>query len=104
MQQLPGFVLRIDLVKVGEEFSIGEVLQSRSIISHHVGRPGNEIGVEAVTVLTLVQTGIVAKARSCSVATDSPFVQSGHSRGVVRAVGQGRVSYVMVFSHDRDLA
>jgi len=54
MKQLPRFVLRILLLEVTKEGGVSERLKARGVICHDVARPGNEEGIVAVAVLTLV--------------------------------------------------
>ena len=61
LEQLPGQGLRIVLFKVGKEFSVRKVLQSRRVVPHPVGVPVDEGGDVAVAMDLLVSAGVVAE-------------------------------------------
>ena len=92
------------LFEVGEERSIGEVLEARGVIGHYVGLPWEEVRLMAAPMLALVTAGVVAEVSGGPFGGSGPFGQAGEARRVVCAGGDGPVSDVMACGHDGELA
>jgi hypothetical protein len=88
---------------VVKEGAICEVLQARSVVRHDVGLSWEEVRQVAVAVLVLMGAGVVAKMCRWPVTSNSALGDARHSRGVVRSVGQGDISDVMVMTDDGHL-
>ena len=72
-----------------EEFGIGEVLQVRGIVGHHVGLPWDVLCHVAMAVLALVLSRKDALLGWRSVGGDCLLVHSGFCRGVIHECGNG---------------
>ena len=94
---------RIGLVVVGEESSIGEMLETGGVISHDVLRAWEVPGLVAIAVRALVHGGNQAKLSSRTVSGDGAFVNAGLGGSVVREVAQGGVSGIMLRAHEAHL-
>ena len=78
-------------------------MEARGIVRHDVGLARDVEGGVVVAVEPLVLAGPVAEIGGGAVSGDGPFAHSGHSRGVVGAVGDRGVADVMGISHEIDL-
>ena len=99
MKLNPRSRLRIGLFIVCEEGGIGEMLQARRIITHHISRSWYIPGLVAVAMLSLVQSSDVAKLGCRTIIRDGAFVNSRLRRCVVREVSQGGVGRVVSGAH-----
>ena len=61
MKKYPRFGLRIVLFVVGDKRSIGEMLEARGVISHHIVGARYVPGLMTVTMLPLVERGNTAE-------------------------------------------
>ena len=86
MQELPRYGLRIVLFKVGEERRVGEVLESRGVIAHHIVRSWEVRGEVTVTRKALVGAHIIAQEGGRSITGQSACADSGGRGRVVTAV------------------
>jgi hypothetical protein len=64
------------LFKVREKFSVGQVLESRSLVGHDVDLPWEEACLQAAAVVALVGAGEVAQSGGWSFRGDGPFVHT----------------------------
>ena len=96
--------MRILLFKVGEERRVGEVLESRRVIAHHVVRPREVRGEVTVASVALVGARIVAQESGGPIAGHSTFADSGDRGCGVTAVGKRSVAHVMGGGHEGYLA
>jgi hypothetical protein len=65
--------LRIVLFEVSKQFKVREVLEARSVVSHHVSLPGKEVAYVTVAVEALVVAGIAAEPGSRTITGDGPL-------------------------------
>ena len=86
-----------------EEGGVGEFLEARSVVGHHVIISWEESCKVAIAVGALVVAGVVAEVCSWPVAGHGPFVDAGDSGGVVRSVGHGGVPHVVVMGNEGSL-
>jgi hypothetical protein len=104
VQELPRYGLRILLFKVGEERRVGEVLESRRVIAHHVVGSREVRGEVTVASVALVGARIVAQESCGPIAGHSTFADSGDRGRVVTAVGECSVAHIVGGGHEGYLA
>ena len=87
-----------------EEGGVGEVLQARRVVGHHIERSREEVADMAVPELALVSAREVAQEAGRSVAGHGSFVQAAQGGRVVHARADGGVVQVVGGRHRADLA
>ena len=92
------------LFKVSEESSVREVLQARGVVGHDVGTSWDEEVSLAVSVFSLVSTGVIAEKGCRPVRGDRSLQHPGQGGGVISPVGDGGVADVVVVSHEGGLS
>lgn len=95
--------MRIVLVEVREESSVGELLEARGVVCHDIGRAWEVPSVVAVPVRALVLASVVAEVSSGAVTGDGSSGDSGDGRGVVRCRGDRGVGDVVRRGDNGDL-
>ena len=74
------------LVKVGEEGSVSQVLETRGIVRHDVVRTWEVICDRTVTVVALESTLEVAQARARAQAHGGTFVHAANGWSVIHSI------------------
>ena len=85
---------------MSEQLCVSKVVQAGGVVSHGVSHPGNEEGLVAVPMLTLMHAGEVAEMSGRAVGGDSAFVHTRERRGVVSSIEDSGVAHVMMLGHD----
>lgn len=91
------------LIKVGKERGVRQVLQAGGVVPHVVEGPRQVRDSVAIPVGTLVEAGLTAQVRGCSVGGHGPFAEPALGRGVVRAGVDGDVLQGVVLAQDVEL-
>ena len=95
VQQSPRSVLRIALVEVGEKVRVSEVLETRGVVGHDIGRSWEVGSSVAVAVVALMGTLPIAEVSCGTFAADGAFPHSRDGRSVVRSVDESGMGAIM---------
>ena len=89
---------------MGKKGLVSEVLQSRSIVSHHVVWSWDVLGNCTVAVEALVGALEVTQSRAWSFRHGGAFDEAADCRGVVCSNADGGIANVVVVGHDGKLS